>query len=103
MFFAISKIAWLFLDPPTLLLFLACCGLVAARLGRARAGRVLLIASVFSLAGMSFFPVGEMLMKQLEDRFPAYVDDGSAAIAAAFFLARAGYQVLNTHASSMSE
>ena len=77
MFLATSKIAWLFIDPPTFLLFLACYGLLAWRAGRRWMGRALLAVPVLLLAAMSFLPMGEMLMAGLENRFPPYADDGA--------------------------
>jgi uncharacterized SAM-binding protein YcdF (DUF218 family) len=99
MFYATSKIAWLFLDPPTLLILLAGAGLVLALIGRRRFGFQLMTATIPLLAAISVLPLGEIMMEQLENRFPAYVDDGAdidgvvvlgGAIDPALYMAHAG-------------
>lgn len=77
MFYFISKIVWFFLTPSNALVTAALVGLLLMRTKRARLGqRMVVTASVLLLvAGLS--PLGHALMLPLEERFPAFRDDGA--------------------------
>ena len=77
MFYTISKIGWLLVDPPTFLILLASIGLVLTRLRKGWLGSSLLATSIALLAALSILPLGEIFMERLENRFPPYVDDGA--------------------------
>jgi uncharacterized SAM-binding protein YcdF (DUF218 family) len=69
MFFVASKVLWLAADPVTLLL--ACALLVALIVRRApRAGRVLTLTGAGALLVVGILPVGVLLLRPLEERFP---------------------------------
>lgn len=70
MFFIISKLAWFFADPFSVVLLLGVLGL-ALSFGRfARFGHPLCIAAVALLVIVSLSPLGPALLRPLEDRFP---------------------------------
>lgn len=71
LFFWISKLAWLFISPDSLLLIMFGLGLLLLWRGRERwAGRILgFVFFVFLLIGL--FPVGEWLLNPLEKKYPA--------------------------------
>jgi uncharacterized SAM-binding protein YcdF (DUF218 family) len=75
MFFPVSKIVWAAIAPANLLALLIAGGLVLALLGRGRAGRALMIAGAvgYLVAGAS--PLGNILLRPLEDRFPRPAGD----------------------------
>jgi uncharacterized SAM-binding protein YcdF (DUF218 family) len=71
MFFTISKVLWLFADPFSFIVLLGVIGL-ALSFGRlARIGRTLCVATVVLLVIACFSPLGSLLLRPLEDRFPA--------------------------------
>lgn len=77
--FALSKVGWFFATPSNLLVTLALLGAFAAFLPRgrlARWGRRLAAAALVLLAVLGLSPAGTWLLTPLEDRFPAYADDG---------------------------
>lgn len=70
MFFVVSKLYWMLASPVTLLLIV---GLVGALLsfGRyARIGRVVALCAIGTLTALSLFPIGDLLVAPLENRFP---------------------------------
>ena len=69
MFFVASKIFWFLAQPLHLLLLCLGAGLFFA--GRRAFGRPLAIASATGLALMVFSPLGALLLRPLEDRFPS--------------------------------
>jgi uncharacterized SAM-binding protein YcdF (DUF218 family) len=77
MFYFVSKIVWFFLTPSNALVVLALAGLVLARTRFARAGARMTGAAVVLLLAAGFSPLGHALMLPLEERFPAFVDDGT--------------------------
>jgi uncharacterized SAM-binding protein YcdF (DUF218 family) len=77
-FYYVSKIAWFFATPSNLLPALALVGLLVALHGRARRlgiGLALAATVLTFAAGLS--PVANWLILPLEERFPAYRDDGA--------------------------
>lgn len=74
MFFFLSKALWLAADPVTLLLFGALAGACAAWWGR-RFGSALALACAAALLVAGLSPVGVLLVRPLEQRFPEPPDD----------------------------
>jgi uncharacterized SAM-binding protein YcdF (DUF218 family) len=77
MFYIVSKIGWFFATPSNLLPFLILAGLAAMawpRLRRFGYGLALVAAIALLAAGLS--PLANWLIMPLEERFPAFVDDG---------------------------
>ena len=74
MFFFLSKALWLAADPVTLLLFGALAGAWAAWWGR-RFGSALALACAAALLVAALSPVGVLLVRPLEQRFPAPPDN----------------------------
>lgn len=70
MFFVVSKIVWFGLAPSTLLVVLLLAGAAALRAGWRRTGQGALAAGVVGLALIGFSPLGALLLRPLEDRFP---------------------------------
>ncbi|MGO4705073.1 YdcF family protein [Microvirga sp. 2MCAF38] len=77
MFYYASKIAWFFATPSNLLVSLILLGLVLAVATRLRRTG-LVIAWVATLAVLAFglLPIANYLILPLEERFPAFTDDG---------------------------
>jgi uncharacterized SAM-binding protein YcdF (DUF218 family) len=69
MFFYLAKIFWFFAQPSGLLLVLMITGAILLRIGRDKAGRRLLAASVALLLFGGLLPVSNWLMLPLEQRF----------------------------------
>jgi uncharacterized SAM-binding protein YcdF (DUF218 family) len=69
MFFVVSKLLWLAADPVTVLM---ACALLGALLVRRfpRAGRVLTLIGAGALLVVGILPVGVLLLRPLEERFP---------------------------------
>lgn len=78
MFYFISKIVWFFATPSNALVALALVGLVLMRSPkRAALGKRMIGVSVALLLVAGLSPLGNALILPLEERFPAYVDDGA--------------------------
>ncbi len=76
MYFITSKILWLIVAPSSFLIILLCLAVLLAFLRRFRAASILGGVVTLSLAILSFSPVAERVALSLEQRFPAYKDDG---------------------------
>jgi len=72
MFFAISKILGFFALPSNLIISLGILGAFLLRTRHARAGWGLVVGSLLLLAVVGFSPIGNIMMLQLEQRFPAW-------------------------------
>lgn len=73
MFFLASKLLWIVTAPVTLLLVATVAGGLLARsrsAGRARSGRRLALAGGVALLASGTLPLGLLLLRPLEDRFP---------------------------------
>lgn len=70
MFFNASKIFWLFAEPTTLATFMGVFGAVLLFTRFARAGRALMAGAILALALGLTSPLGAVLLRPLEDRFP---------------------------------
>ena len=70
MFFVASKLVWLVLAPANILVLLLLIGAVALRAGWRRTGRSFLTIGIAVLALVGFSPIGALILRPLEDRFP---------------------------------
>ena len=70
MFFILSKLLGVLVDPTTFLLLVAALGLLLGVTRYARAGRRLSIGAAIVFALVCFSPLSAMLLRPLEDRFP---------------------------------
>jgi uncharacterized SAM-binding protein YcdF (DUF218 family) len=70
MFFNASKIFWLIAEPVSLAIFVGLLGIVLLFTRFARAGRALMAGAMIALAVGSLTPIGVVLLRPLEDRFP---------------------------------
>ena len=70
MFYVLSKLAWLILEPFNFLLLLMVSGLILYRVAHVRSGILIVIFSLLTMLIVSIFPIGHYLLAQLEDRFP---------------------------------
>jgi uncharacterized SAM-binding protein YcdF (DUF218 family) len=77
MFYYVSKIVWFFLTPSNALLTLALAGLALSWTRYAISGWRMSASGMVGLVVAGFLPLGNVLMWPLEERFPAFVDDGS--------------------------
>ncbi|KAA2237992.1 YdcF family protein [Salinarimonas soli] len=77
MFYYLSNIAWFFATPSNLVASLILLGLALALVGRTRrAGFGLAVTAAIGLLVMGLSPLGTLLILPLEQRFPAFQDDG---------------------------
>jgi hypothetical protein len=76
MFYYVSKIVWFFLTPSNALLTVAMVGLALTWTRYAIAGRRMTAFGLGGLVVAGLLPLGNVLMLPLEERFPAFVDDG---------------------------
>lgn len=70
MFFLLSKILWIFAVPANALAFLMLAGGLAVRSDHARLGWGLAGGGLAGLLVIGFLPVGTLLLRPLENRFP---------------------------------
>lgn len=77
MFYYVAKIVWFFLTPSNALVSLVLLGLVLRRTKRARLGQRLALGSAALLLVAGLSPLANFLILPLEERFPAFVDDGT--------------------------
>ena len=70
MFYYASSIMWFFASPVNLLIFFVAAGLCALFTRRERIGRILLSVAAIAFVLCGFGPVGAILLRPLEDRFP---------------------------------
>ena len=70
MFFVISKLFWLVAEPINFILILGMLGVLLSFGRTARLGRSLAATAVILLAIAGFSPLGALLLRPLEDRFP---------------------------------
>ena len=70
MFFTLSKIAFLVLQPSTLSVLLIVAGLLALAIGLRRIGRLAAGLGLLLLLALTLTPLGPVLLTELEDRFP---------------------------------
>ena len=70
MFFAVSKIFWFIAEPVSLVMFAGVLGIVLLYTRFARGGRALMAGAIIALAIGMLTPIGAMILRPLEDRFP---------------------------------
>ncbi|MCW6509104.1 YdcF family protein [Lichenifustis flavocetrariae] len=70
MFFVVSKIVWFVVAPLNAMLFLLIFGLLCGATGWRRTGRAAIWAALVALLLIGFSPLGVLLLRPLEDRFP---------------------------------
>ena len=71
MFFYLSKIFWFVVNPGNLFLLVVGLGFIASLTKRfRRLGQVIMGAALFCAVVLSFLPIGNFLLGQLENRFP---------------------------------
>ena len=70
MFFLASKLLWIVAAPTNLMGGVAGLGLLLLFPGRGRSGLRLLVGAVLALVLLGFLPVGSLMLRPLEDRFP---------------------------------
>ncbi len=78
MFFPVSKVFWLLVEPVPFLVGLVILGVFLGFTRFARAGRVVAVAAALALAIGLYTPLGAVLLRPLEDRFPPPPADLSA-------------------------
>lgn len=76
MFYYVAKIVWFFATPSNALVLLALTGFLLLRTKREAWGRRALFAAIVGLLVAGLSPLGNLLILPLEERFPAFVDDG---------------------------
>ncbi len=74
--FTASKLIWFLLEPSNSLVLLVILGGALCWTRFARVGRKLTVFSGISLFLVGILPIGTFLLAPLENRFPAFVDDG---------------------------
>lgn len=70
MFFALSKILGLVVQPVNFLALLGLFGLILCLTRIARAGRIIVATAILCFAVVGFSPLSSLLLRPLEDRFP---------------------------------
>jgi uncharacterized SAM-binding protein YcdF (DUF218 family) len=70
MFYIFSKIFWFIAEPITLGVLAGILGAILGFTRFAQAGRVLTAGAIFALAAFLLTPLGALLLRPLEDRFP---------------------------------
>jgi uncharacterized SAM-binding protein YcdF (DUF218 family) len=78
MFFILSKILGFFANPSNLIISLGLLGVVMLLTPWRRAGFWLATVSMVVLAVLGLLPIGNALILPLEDRFPAWQEEGAA-------------------------
>src|ERR1700732_407445 len=70
MFFIASKIFWFVAEPVSLAIVVGVWGILLGFTRFARAGRALMVGAVIALAVGLLTPLGALLLRPLEERFP---------------------------------
>lgn len=78
MFFVLSKTAGFLALPSNVLILIGLVGLLLLLARCRRTGTTLMVISLVLLAALGFSPVGTLLARPLENRFPAWHDTGRA-------------------------
>jgi len=80
MFFIASKIFWFVAEPVSLAIIVGVLGTLLGFTRFVRAGRVLMVGAIIALAAGLFTPLGAVLLRPLEDRFPRPTADIPAPV-----------------------
>jgi uncharacterized SAM-binding protein YcdF (DUF218 family) len=100
--FILSKLAWLILAPSNLLILATLLGLALWRIGwLAGFGKMLATIAGALLLAATILPVGDWMLRALEQRFPPYVECGGQTPAGIILLG--GGQVSRTVAGRVEE
>ena len=75
MFFTISKIVWFFASPTNFLVVLAVLAALLLFTRWKRLGRAAAALAALGLLAIGFGPVGKLVVRPLEDRFPQAIAD----------------------------
>jgi uncharacterized SAM-binding protein YcdF (DUF218 family) len=75
MFFALSKLVGFFVQPSNMLIAVGLLGVIATQTRFSRAGQRLLVGSVLTLAVFGFSPIGNWILRPLEQRFPPWDEE----------------------------
>lgn len=75
-FFTASKVLWFLVAPSNALVLVAVLGLMLYAIRLRRLGGALVVLGVAGWVVLGFSPAANYLFAPLEERFPAYVDDG---------------------------
>jgi uncharacterized SAM-binding protein YcdF (DUF218 family) len=106
MFFYLSKLFWFVAQPTNALVLIAMLGVALLVVGRNRAGRWLAGFGALGLLAGGLLPIGSILLRPLEDRFPQVADagrvDGVIILGGAIGATR-GMASLNDNAARMTE
>ena len=78
MYFIVSKTLFFFTLPSNLLILLAIAGTVMLFTKRLRAGRALLVVSMFAIVVLGLSPLSKVVFHVLESRFPPWNANGPA-------------------------
>ena len=70
MFFTASKIFWFVAEPVSLAIVVGVLGILLGFTRFARAGRAVMAGAIIVLAGGLLTPLGAVLLRPLEERFP---------------------------------
>lgn len=70
MFFYLSKIVWLLMQPSTLMFAALIAGVLLATTAWRRLSRGLMLGSIGGMVIFGLLPISDLLMQQLENRFP---------------------------------
>lgn len=79
LFFLVSKLFWTFARPESWILLLLLASAFAFRRNRVRTGKNLLLASIVLILAIGTLPIGDVLLRPLETRFPPSPDADSPA------------------------
>ena len=71
LFWVLSKLLWVLVSPETLVLLLLSLGTILLWTERKTAGRRLVTLGAFIVLAVSFLPLDTLLLRPLEERFPA--------------------------------
>ncbi|MBP6011826.1 MAG: YdcF family protein [Alphaproteobacteria bacterium] len=77
MFYYVSKVVWFFLTPSNSLVTLVLLGLFLMRTRRVVLGQRMAVVGGVGLLIAGLSPLGNALILPLEERFPAFVDEGT--------------------------
>lgn len=76
MFYHFSKVFWLFAEPANFLVMLCLVGTLFLWTPWWRSARAVLSAAIFAIVFVSLVPVGQLMIAELETRFPEWRDNG---------------------------
>jgi uncharacterized SAM-binding protein YcdF (DUF218 family) len=72
MFFALSKLLGFFAQPSNMLITVALFGVIVTQTRFSRGGQRILVGSILVLAACGFSPIGNLMLRPLEQRFPPW-------------------------------